>query len=204
MAVAIEEGRKPVQARSIQRVCLMLDTARETIIESGVESLTMNQLAHNTKLPVGSVYQYFPSKRALLKTLLEHHLKVINDRVTKILNEINDKPSLLKGLRLALTAIFELAYKDKLGYEIWVGTQFDPTLRKMQDDDGQNYTKILANKIAQVKGQDVTTKLLTQCTIYIVSLDACLRSVIDADEKTQQAVMDEFGNLLQRELEISD
>lgn len=203
MTIEIEEGRKPIQARSKQRVCLILETAATMIIQFGVDNLTMNQLAHNAELPVGSVYQYFPSKRALLKTLLENHLEHINNVILNLLNEITDEQSLIGGLRRAISTLFEIGYQDNLGYELWVGTQFDPALRQMHDNDGQRYIATFANKIAQVQKQDVTPELLTKCNIYIVSLDACLRSVIDADEKKQHTIINEFGNLILRELKLN-
>ena len=202
MKYTIEEGRKPVQARSKQRVKLILDTAIQMILDENVEALSMNELAHNANLPVGSVYQYFPSKRALLKSLLEDHLALINKEVNEILNSIVDKETLVLGIRKAINATFEIAYGNDLGQKLWAGTQYDPALRKIQDDDGQSYAQTLANKFAEILGIEVTEKFLIQCSIYIASMDACLRSVIDAKSETQHKYIQEIGDLILRELKL--
>jgi AcrR family transcriptional regulator len=71
MASPVPFRRQPVQARSQARLDLILGTAAAMVAEAGVAALTTNHLAARAGIPVGSVYQYFPDKGALLTALAQ-------------------------------------------------------------------------------------------------------------------------------------
>jgi AcrR family transcriptional regulator len=76
--------RRPQQARSQERVDLILDTAAEFIAEVGYEAVTTNAIAERAGISVGSLYRYFPDKEAILRGLTVRHLeqvRVIYDQV---------------------------------------------------------------------------------------------------------------------------
>lgn len=62
--------RVPRQARSQQRVNLLLDTAARVFAEVGFEAATTNAIAARAGVPIGSLYQFFPSKEAILDALV--------------------------------------------------------------------------------------------------------------------------------------
>ncbi|MFN8529479.1 MAG: TetR/AcrR family transcriptional regulator [Anaerolineae bacterium] len=62
--------RIPKQSRSQQRVDHILDTAERMFIEQGYESATTNAIAARAGVSIGSLYQFFPSKEAILNTLV--------------------------------------------------------------------------------------------------------------------------------------
>ncbi|BCL34149.1 TetR/AcrR family transcriptional regulator [Nostoc sp. MS1] len=61
--------RKPQQARSQERVNDILSAAEELFIEMGYEQTTTRVIATRAKVPIGSLYQFFPDKEAILKAL---------------------------------------------------------------------------------------------------------------------------------------
>src|SRR4051812_16205098 len=73
--------RKPKQERSIQRLDMILSAAAQLIAEKGVGAMRMTELAAAAKVPIGSVYQYFPEKAAVVKALFDRHSIAIRARV---------------------------------------------------------------------------------------------------------------------------
>jgi len=71
MAQPLPFRRQPVQARARARVDLILATAADMVAEAGTGSLNTNHLAARAGIPVGSVYQFFPDKTALLTALAQ-------------------------------------------------------------------------------------------------------------------------------------
>lgn len=63
--------RIPKQARARERVGRILDAARKELEERSVGSITIEGIAERAGAPVGSVYQYFASKTALLAAVAE-------------------------------------------------------------------------------------------------------------------------------------
>jgi AcrR family transcriptional regulator len=61
--------RQPQQARSQERVNDILCAAEELFIEAGYEQTTTRAIATRAKVPIGSLYQFFPDKEAILKAL---------------------------------------------------------------------------------------------------------------------------------------
>ncbi len=77
--------RQPVQQRSAQRVERMLNATAELLDEVGYEALTTTLIARRAGVAVGSLYQFFPDKRAVVQALtqrnLERFITAVNDRL---------------------------------------------------------------------------------------------------------------------------
>src|SRR5262245_1644489 len=58
--------KMPVQKRSRERVERMLAVATELIAEKGSDALRMGEVAERSGVSIGSLYQFFPDKTALL------------------------------------------------------------------------------------------------------------------------------------------
>ncbi|WP_184839302.1 TetR family transcriptional regulator [Allocatelliglobosispora scoriae] len=77
--------RVPVQGRSVARVQRMLDACAELVDEVGYEGLTTTLLAERAGVAIGSVYQFFPDKRAVVQALtlrnVEAYLARLAERI---------------------------------------------------------------------------------------------------------------------------
>ncbi|MDX2232759.1 MAG: TetR/AcrR family transcriptional regulator [Leptolyngbyaceae cyanobacterium bins.349] len=67
--------RQPKQARSQERVQHILDVAEQLFVELGYEQTTTRAIATRANVPVGSLYQFFPDKVALLKALADRYFE---------------------------------------------------------------------------------------------------------------------------------
>jgi AcrR family transcriptional regulator len=104
-SVDVIQGRKPVQARSRERVARILAAATEAIAERGSEHLKMADLATRAGVSVGSLYQYFPNKAALAVALIDQERERLAVALEAAVASVSDAP-LLEGLsRLARLAI---------------------------------------------------------------------------------------------------
>lgn len=67
--------RQPVQQRSAKRVERMLDASAELLDEMGYEALTTTLIAKRAGVAVGSLYQFFPDKKAVIQALTQRNLE---------------------------------------------------------------------------------------------------------------------------------
>jgi len=67
--------RKPVQQRSAQRVERMLEACASLIEEVGYDRVTTTLIADRAGVAVGSLYQFFPDKRAVVQALSLRNLE---------------------------------------------------------------------------------------------------------------------------------
>jgi AcrR family transcriptional regulator len=73
-----------MQERSRKRYEEILDVAANLFLEKGFEGTTTNEIASRAGIPIGSVYQYFKNKEAIVAALSERYveaLRVVTDRV---------------------------------------------------------------------------------------------------------------------------
>jgi AcrR family transcriptional regulator len=78
--------REPQQRRARQTVEAVLDAVVKILKREGFEAVTTNRIAAVAGVSIGSVYQYFPDKRAIFAALHERHIEEIDRLVeTKLM-----------------------------------------------------------------------------------------------------------------------
>ena len=75
--------KTPVQARANVTVEAIYEATIQLLLKNGLTHLTTIRIAKRAGVSVGTYYQYFPNKQALLVTLLSRHLR----RVTTALEQ---------------------------------------------------------------------------------------------------------------------
>ena len=81
--------RVPVQGRSLARVHRMLDACADLVDQVGYDGLTTTLLAERARVAIGSVYQFFPDKRAIVQALTLRNLEAYVARLTDRIAEGN-------------------------------------------------------------------------------------------------------------------
>ena len=66
--------KSPRQARSRETVEVLLEAATRVLVEAGFEGASTNRIARVAGVSVGSLYQYFPNKAAIVRMLIERHV----------------------------------------------------------------------------------------------------------------------------------
>lgn len=84
-AKAAPARRQPHQRRARETVEAVLDAVVRVLKKHGVEGVTTNRIAEAAGVSIGSVYQYFPDKRAIFTALHDRHVdeisRLIDDRL---------------------------------------------------------------------------------------------------------------------------
>ncbi|HEY8514118.1 MAG TPA: TetR/AcrR family transcriptional regulator [Candidatus Binatia bacterium] len=70
----LEPRKKPIQRRSQATVDAILQAAARVFATSGYARTTTNHIARRAGVSIGSLYEYFPSKDAILVALTERHV----------------------------------------------------------------------------------------------------------------------------------
>jgi AcrR family transcriptional regulator len=72
--------RQPRQARSQERVSQILDVAEQMFIAEGYNATTTNAIATRAQVPIGSLYQFFPDKAAIVQALAVRYMDQLHQR----------------------------------------------------------------------------------------------------------------------------
>jgi AcrR family transcriptional regulator len=85
MKTGLTHRKSPSQERSRRMVDLILDGAARVLSERGYRGLTTNLVAAVAGVSVGSIYQYFPDKDAVIAALHARHSKQMHEVVIAVL-----------------------------------------------------------------------------------------------------------------------
>jgi AcrR family transcriptional regulator len=80
--------KSPSQERSRRTVNRILDAATRIFHEQGYTGATTNDIADEADISVGSLYQYFPNKDALLVALTQRHITTTTTDLTNLLLDL--------------------------------------------------------------------------------------------------------------------
>jgi AcrR family transcriptional regulator len=111
-ARALLEPRKtPVQARSTASVSAILEATIQVLLDGGKDRLTTTRVAARAGVSVGTLYQYFPNKSALLQAVLKRHFSEITNAIESVCQEQRGK-SLSQMATALVTAFLEAKMRD--------------------------------------------------------------------------------------------
>jgi AcrR family transcriptional regulator len=107
----MEPRKSPVQARSAASVEAILKATIQVLLKVGKESLTTTRVAARAGVSVGTLYQYFPNKSALLRAALQRHMDEIGSVVQTVCGE-QAGSSLEKMATALVTSFLDAKMKD--------------------------------------------------------------------------------------------
>jgi AcrR family transcriptional regulator len=107
--IVLEPRKSPVQARSTASVDAILQATTQVLLQVGKERLTTTRVALRAGVSVGTLYQYFPNKSALLQAALRRHLEEVTNAVEAVCKEQKGK-----SLRSMGTALINTFLQAKL------------------------------------------------------------------------------------------
>ncbi len=93
------------QARSRVTVDALVDATARILVRDGYDKASTNRIADMAGVSIGSLYQYYPSKEALVAAVIDRHNRQITRRVRTVLTEIASLPIERAVRRLVAFAI---------------------------------------------------------------------------------------------------
>ena len=97
--------KRPRQARSRATVDAILDATAQVLVREGYDKTSTNRVAERAGVSVGSVYQYFPNKEALVGELVDRYSRDITDMLIAELAANADAPPTVVAPKLVRAMI---------------------------------------------------------------------------------------------------
>ena len=93
----ISSRKQPKQARSTELVAAVLEAAVQVLATQGAARFTVARVAERAGVSVGSVYQYFPNKAAILFRLQSEFAKSQFDSIVAESSKVSEAVLKLAG-----------------------------------------------------------------------------------------------------------
>jgi AcrR family transcriptional regulator len=192
--------REPTQKRSRERVERILSCASELIERSGSDALRMSDVAEMAGISIGSLYQYFPDKGAIIRTLAERYNVLGRQCIAAELQGVTDR----KGLRQAFGELIDIYYAmflaEPVMRDIWSGTQADKALRDIDLADSRINGAVLASARARVDAGADRAELATSSFLIMQLGEATMRLAISVERREGDALVEHFKRMVLREM----
>lgn len=88
--VAVDPRKSPTQARAKALVEAILDATARVLVEEGFAGTTTNRVAQCAGVSIGSLYQYFPNREALVAAVARRHSERLKARLETALDHVRD------------------------------------------------------------------------------------------------------------------
>jgi len=92
VAATLKPRKAPLQARSAATIDALHAAAIQVLAREGLGRCTTTRIAERAGMSVGSLYQYYPNRDALLAAVLERHLDGITTAVEQACRSHRGKP----------------------------------------------------------------------------------------------------------------
>jgi AcrR family transcriptional regulator len=142
--------RQPAQQRSRDRMERIQDVARHLIAQKGSDQLKMSEIAAQAGISIGSLYQYFPDKRSIIRTLAHGYAAESRACIEQALATVRSKAELQSAFSSLVDQYHQLFLTAPVKRDIWCGMRTDKELMAIELDESRACGEFLADAIRRV------------------------------------------------------
>lgn len=191
--------RVPVQGRSVARVERMLDACAALVDEVGYEGLTTTLLAERAGVAIGSVYQFFPDKRAVVQALTQRNLEAYLSRLTERVTA-GDGTGWWDGVEAALDEYVRM-HRTTPGFRtLHFGDVVDMNLLDSSRDNNAVIADHLAGVLIDRYAVPDTDRVRFALAVAVEAADALIKLAFRRDPAGDDRVVTEAKTLLREYL----
>jgi AcrR family transcriptional regulator len=136
-----------VQARSSITVNAILQATIQVLLKDGKERLTTTRVAARAGVSVGTLYQYFPNKSALLQAALRRHMDEVARAVDRARREHAGKP-LIEMATALIDAFFAAKMRDVKASAALYAVSSDVDGAKIAQQVGRRAHRVITELLA--------------------------------------------------------
>ena len=165
---AVAPRKRPVQQRSRSTVDVVLEAAAQVLERDGYAATTTDLIAERAGVSIGTLYQYFPNKDAILLALTQQHARAAQRVLEPLLRELVDStPSLDSWLPRFVRASVELnGRRPRLHQILFEETPFPPETMEAMYASGDLIIEVIESYLARAPGVTVSNPRLAAYLMF--------------------------------------
>lgn len=175
--------RIPSQQRGRERFEKILAVASELIEKKGSDALKMSEIVEKAELSFGALYQYFPDKTSIIRTLAERFNEQGRQCVADELSKVTDTDSLRIALCIIADEYYAFFRREPVMRHIWHATHTDKLLQEVDAEDMEFHAQALFSVLKHLSAEPMEAELLAIARLTMQLLAAAVRYAVSLDEK---------------------
>lgn len=163
----LDPRKEPSQRRSIDRVQKILDVVAVLLERNGAEAITTNMIAQEAEIPIGSLYQYFPNKHAVLNAVGQRHLERVNQMLSEIFQSDLSGINWEDLIDLVIDS-FANFYLTEPGFApLWSSMKQDPELIEIDRENNLKISENVSLILAQFQVNPAENKIISRIIVEV-------------------------------------
>lgn len=176
--------RIPRQERSQTRFEAILATAMRLFAARGYESVSMREIAREARMPIATVYQYFPMKLAIVREMWRRYTSTISEALA------SGVPSFTQGaaggvemlIGHVIDRMAELQSSNPAFIEIWSCVAASMELRELNVEDTLQNARTVAGGLRKMSPNADASAVMDRALIVIEAASATTRMALSLPE----------------------
>ncbi|WP_340116630.1 TetR family transcriptional regulator [Pelagibius sp. 7325] len=191
--------RRPAQQRSRERVERILAVASQKIAESGSDALRMSEVAAEAGISIGSLYQYFPDKAAIIHTLAARYNALCRAAIEEGLAPVKDLKSLCAAFDALAAAYYDLFLAEPVIRDIWSGALADGRLRDLELEHSRVIGKMMTETLMRLFPKADRDEVAARSLLVMHLGEATMRLAVSVKRKEGDALVEAYKSMAGRE-----
>jgi AcrR family transcriptional regulator len=159
--------KNALQARSRATVDALVEATARILVREGFEKASTNRIAEIAGVSVGSLYQYFPNKEALVAALVARHNRQMLDLLRDALKEMASR-DLATAMRELVRANVDAHLVDPALHRIFA--EQVPRMGQLAEIEGlQRETFLLIRSYLEARRKEISVRDLDSATSICVT-----------------------------------
>lgn len=183
----LKPRKTPVQTRSTVTVEAILEATIQVLLAVGKERLTTTRVASRAGVSVGTLYQYFPNKSALLQACLKRHMTEVSRSIERACEQ-----NRCKGLLEMADALTDVYLASKMR-----DVKASSALYAIASDiDGLVISKAASARSRRAIGElfatareGITKNPQVVADVFVAAVNGVSRRVLEANEPEQELAL---------------
>ncbi|WP_327350883.1 TetR/AcrR family transcriptional regulator [Streptomyces sp. NBC_01304] len=187
--------RQPQQARSRARVEAILAAADRILSQEGYEALTMRRIAEEAGAPVGSIYQFYPDKSAVVDALGQQYLSAFKTATDELVERAVEG-ELADPVGTLVDVYAELFRSQPGGSALWAGRHLSPELARADDASNTLIAEGLQRIVEHLTGGPGGERAERATRMVVWAANAVLHEVFKSPGESDLETVDELKRML--------
>ncbi|WP_292322493.1 TetR/AcrR family transcriptional regulator, partial [Mesorhizobium sp.] len=177
-----------------------LAAASALIAEQGSDAMRMGEVAERAGVSIGSLYQFFPDKRAIVWALAERYTAESQACIALALKDVDDADGLKQAFSELVDIYYRLFLAEPVMRDIWSGTQADKALRELELADSRANAEFLVAVLKRLRPSADPIALETTAFLVWQMGETAMRLAISVDREEGDRLVAAYKRMALREL----
>ncbi|MFD7071761.1 TetR/AcrR family transcriptional regulator [Streptomyces sp. NPDC059913] len=187
--------RRPQQARSRARVEAVLAAADRILSQEGYEALTMRRIAEEAGTPVGSIYQFYSDKSAVVDALGRRYLDAFKTAIDGLVERAL-RGGLTDPVGTMVDSYAEIFRSQEGGTALWAGRHLSPELARADGASNAYIAEGLRRIVEHLTGASGGERVERATRMVVWAANAVLHEVFSGDGDPDPETVDELKRML--------